>query len=347
MRWFTSTTTPGRTSVGAFPPATLYFMNGNGLGLLAAILSAGPLAAQAAPAADHHQHLFSPALVAMLKASGATPPPVITARDLVALLDSAGIRRAAVLSVGYMYGSPSRTVTDEYAKVRAENDWTAAQAGEYPGRLLAFCGFNPLKDYALEELDRCSRIAGLRHGIKLHLGNSDVQLDNPEHVKQLRRVFEAANRHRMAIVVHMRASISRKRRYGAAPARIFLEQLLTAAPDVPVQVAHLAGTGPGYDDPPADSAMAVLAEACRRKDPRTRRLWFDLAGIVDSSVTPAQAALMVQRIRQAGIERILYGSDAAVSEDRRPREGWAALRRLPLTPDELNRIARNVAPYFQ
>jgi uncharacterized protein len=246
-----------------------------------------------------------------------------------------------------MYGSPSRKVEDEYAKVRAENDWTAAQAAEYPGRLIAFCSFNPLKEYALEELSRCAGKPGLNRGIKLHLGNSDVQLDNPEHVKRLRQVFRAANRHRMAIVVHMRASISKKRPYGAAQGRVFLEQLLPEAPDVPVQVAHLAGTGPGYDDPPADSAMAVLAEAVQRKDPRARRLWFDVAGIVDSTVTQAQAALMVRRIRQAGIERILYGSDAAVTAERRPREGWAAFRRLPLTPDELDRIARNLAPYFR
>ena len=187
----------------------------------------------------------------------------------------------------------------------------------------------------------------MSRGIKLHLGNSDVQLDNPEHVEQLRRIFRAANRHGMAIVVHMRASISRKRPYGAAQARVFLERLLPEAPDVPVQVAHLAGTGPGYDDPPADSAVAFLADAVQRKDPRTRLLWFDLAGIMDSSVTKAQAATIVRRIRQVGVERILYGSDAAVSPEREPRAGWAALRRLPLTAAEFDRIARYVAPYFR
>src|SRR3954464_9193630 len=102
----------------------------------------------------------------------------------------------------------------------------------------------------------------------------------------------------MAIVVHMRPSISRQRPYGLTQARAFLEQLLPEAPDVPVQVAHLAGTGPGYDDHPADSVMAFLAEATHRKDPRTRHLWFDVAGIMDSTVTAAQAALMVQRIRR-------------------------------------------------
>jgi predicted TIM-barrel fold metal-dependent hydrolase len=68
---------------------------------------------------------------------------------------------------------------------------------------------------------------------------------------------------------------------------------------------------------------------------------------MDSSVTPAQAALMVQRIRRVGVDRILYGSDAAVGGNLRPREAWAAIQRLPLTSEELDRIARNVPPYFR
>jgi predicted TIM-barrel fold metal-dependent hydrolase len=314
--------------------------------LVASMVSAGPGARQDAPLVDHHQHLFSPAIAAVL-AAGSGGPQAITARDVVALLDSAGIRRALVLSVAYMYGSPARTLDDEYARVRAENDWTGAQAAEYPDRLRAFCGFNPLKEYALDELARCASNPDLRHGIKLHFANSDVQLDNPAHVEQLRRVFRAANEHRMAIVVHLRASISRNRPYGAAQARMFLEQLLPLVPDIPVQVAHLAGSGPGYDDPAADSAMAVLAEAVEQGEPRTSRLWFDVATVADLNISPANAALVARRIRQVGVERILYGSDAAVGDNLRPREGWAAFRRLPLREDEFARIASNVAPYLR
>ena len=296
------------------------------------------------PVADHHQHLFSPDIVALLgDSSGVTP---LDADDLIPLLDSAGIRRAVVLSVAYMYGSPQRVVEDEYAKVRAENDWTAVQAARYPDRLIAFCGFNPLKDYALEELARCAGDRRFGRGIKLHFGNSDVQLDEPAHVERLRQVFRAANEHGMAIVVHMRASISRKRPYGAAQARIFLEQLLPLAADVPVQIAHLAGTGPGYDDPPADSAMAVLADAVVRGNRYTRRVWFDVASVVDTGISPVNAALVARRIRQVGIERVLYGSDGAVGDNLRPRQSWAAFRGLSLTDDEIARIADNVAPYF-
>ena len=316
------------------------------LQLLVMMLLATAVSGQVAPAADHHQHLFSPAIVKVI-GSGPGGPQQLTASDIVPLLDTAGIRRAAVLSVAYMYGRPSRTIEDEYAKVRAENDWTGAQAALYPKRLLAFCSFNPLKAYALDELERCAKDPNLKHGIKLHFGNSDVQVDNPEHLEQLRRVFRAANQHRMAIVVHMRASISLKRPYGAAQARVFLEQLLPLAPKIPVQVAHLAGTGPGYDDPPADEAMALLAEAFERRDPRTGNLWFDVASCVDVNISAANAALVVKRLRQVGVKRILYGTDAAVGDNLRPRESWAAFRKLPLTEAEFKQIAKNVAPYLR
>ena len=319
--------------------------------VLSAIPAAGFAAAPAkaiAPAADHHQHLFSPAIIALLDP---TPGPdalrALPVEELVGYLDAAGIRRAAVLSVAYMVGRPSRVVEDEYAKVKAENDWTAAQAAKYPDRLRAFCGFNPLKDYALAELERCAATPGLRHGIKLHFGNSDIQLENPAHLARLKEVFRAANRHRMAIAVHMRASISLKRPYGEAQARAFLEQLMPLAPDIVVQVAHFAGTGPGYEDPPANEVMRVFAEAAARKDPHTRMLYFDVASIATPDITPGHAREMVERIRMVGVDRILYGSDAASPGNMKPREACAAFRALPLTEAELERIANNVAPYLR
>lgn len=291
------------------------------------------------PLVDHHQHIFSPPLAALL---GGQP---ITARDVLALLDTAGIERAVILSPAYIWSNARRNIPDDYTKVKAENDWVASQVAENSNRLIGFCGLNPLKDYALAEIDRCSRIPSMSRGIKLHLGNSDVQLENPEHAEKLRRVFSAANEHHMAIVVHMRASISLKRAYGAAQARVFLEQILPAAPDVVVQVAHLAGTGPGYEDPPADSAMAFLADAVQRHDPRTRNLWFDITSVVNREITPATAALVAKRIRQVGVDRVLYGTDAAAGDNLRPRESWAAFRRIPLTEAEFERIAGNVAQY--
>lgn len=312
------------------------------------VMACGAVTAQAAeptPVGDFHQHVFSDEIIQLIGPESGLKP--LRATALLPLLDAAGIRKAVLLSTAYMYGSPNRKVENEYARTRLENDWTAAQAAQFPERLVALCGIAPLRDYALEEIRRCAGKPGLRRGIKMHLGNSDVQLDKPAHVARLAEVFAAANAQRMAIVVHMRANIRNKRPYGAAEARAFLDKVLPAAPDVIVQVAHMAGTGPGFEDPPSREVLATLAEAVERRAPATRRLWFDVASIADRDITPEAAALLVKRIRQVGVSRVLYGSDSAQGDNLRPLDAWAAFRRLPLTDAEFAQIARNMPPYLR
>ena len=279
-----------------------------------------------------------------------TAPPVtsISAKDLVALLDEAGIRRAVVLAMGYTWGSPNRTVENEYEKVKAENDWTSQQVAQYPDRLRAFCSFNPIRAYALDELARCAKDQNLRFGLKLHFANSVVDLHNAEHIEQLRRVFRAANGYRMPIVIHLRSSLSRRLPYGGNEVRIFLKEVLPAAPNVPVQIAHLAGAG-GYDDPTTDEALAVFVDAVSKRMPVAKLLYFEVSGAVglglDLSVEKAR--LIATRIRQLGLDRILFGSDAATAGNLRPRQAWTAFRQLPLTDAEFKTIAENVAPYMR
>ena len=311
----------------------------------AIVIVSGAARAQPTPVADHHQHVFSKEIVKLLGPDSAIKPLPTT--ELIPLLDAAGIRKAVLLSMAYMYGSPRREIANEYALARLENDWTAAQAAQFPGRLIAFCGIAPLKDYALDEIKRCASTPGLKHGIKLHLGNSDVQLDQPAHVQRLAEVFAAANRAGMAIVVHMRASIRNKRPYGAPEAQAFLDKVLPSAPDVPVQVAHLAGTGPGFDDPPARAVLATLAEAMEQRHPATRKLWFDVASIAQDDTMPQDAAELAKRLRQIGMGRVLYGTDSAQGENLRPRAAWAAFRKLPWSEAEFKQVAENVAPYFR
>jgi predicted TIM-barrel fold metal-dependent hydrolase len=310
-----------------------------------AALSFAPVSQAARPpVVDYHQHLFSPAAAALVL--GKPDSTGISARDLVALLDDAGIQRAVVLSMGYTWGKASRApVENEYEHVKAENDWTAQQVAQYPDRLRAFCSFNPLKSYALAELARCSQDPRLRYGLKLHFGNSDVDFDNPENVAQVRKVFAAANGYRMSIVVHMHASIDMKRKYGADQARVFINELLPAAPDVPVQIAHLAGAG-GYDDV-TDSALGVFTEAIAKHDARMKKVWFDASAVARPAMPTPELQRIAARIRQVGVDRVLFGSDAATSTEAYPKAAWEAFQRLPLTPAELRTIAGNVAPYME
>ena len=194
-----------------------------------------------------------------------TTPPVAavkarTAADLIEQLDAAGIKRAVVLSTAYIFEQPSRKADHAAEKLKRDNDWTSKQVAQFPDRLIGFCGLNPLKDYALEELARCAADPNLRRGLKLHFGNSVVDYHNPEHIARVRRVFRAANDRRMAIVAHVRASVTANLPWGREEALIFLNELLPAAPDVVVQVAHLASAGSPQDEG-AQQALEVFVDA--------------------------------------------------------------------------------------
>ena len=289
------------------------------------------------PALDHHLHLFSEALGPVAKGLP------ITAVDLIEQLDEAGIRRAAVFSVAYGFGNPNRPpVEHEYDKVKAENDRVAAEVARYPERLRGFCGVNPLKDYAVAEIARCARMPSMRYGLKLHFGNSDVMLDNPAHVAKLREVFRAANGAGMAIVVHMRSSVTLKRPYGAAQARAFLDEVLPSAPDVTVQIAHMAGAG-GYDDPGVDEAIGVFVDAFARNDARLRHVFIEVSGVAGLGRSRDREPLVAARIRQIGLQRILYGTDGSPPL----QTAWTAFTQLPLTAAEIRTLAGNAAPYMR
>lgn len=270
------------------------------------------------------------------------PGPVLEqpldAERLIALLDAAGIRRAVVLSTGYWFQSPLFKVDDPVRRAREENRWTAEQVARYPDRLVAFCSLNAISDSALALLEECAK-DGRFKGLKLHFGNADIDLTDTEHLRRVRAVFAAANKARLAIVVHARGGDD----YSARHARLLVDELLPAAPDVTVQMAHLWG-GAAF----APEALAVYAEAVAAKHPATRNFVFDVSDAAFAAGTPETAALLAKRMRQIGFDRLYYGSDAAFSGHPDPAASWQAFRKgLPLTDDEFAQIAGNVAPYLR
>lgn len=312
------------------------------LGVLIALLLTGCATAphdtaSPTPRGAFHQHLMSPAIARLWEQQP------FGADALVAQLDAAHIEKAAVLSVAYAWGDERRAFEDADRRISEENDWTAAEVARYPARLTGFCSVNPLREQATAEVERCLGLPHMR-GVKMHFGNSGVDVNNPAHVARLRAVFGAAERRHAAIVVHMRSRTTGPP-YGAAQARAFLEQVLPAAPSAMVQVAHLAGSGPGFPAD-ADAAMGVLADAIAADDPRTRNLWFDVTTVVSTDTPAAEAATVARRIRQVGAGRVLFGSDLSIGGNPAPGESWALFAaRTPLTPAELRTIAANVPPY--
>ena len=326
-------------------PSNAYMTTSRALRMLGCVAIklaiASPGYGQNAPLVDYHQHLFSPELASLMLNGQAAPR--LDGANLIRLLDEAGIERAVVLSTAYIWTQPSRHVPDAAQHLRAENDWTSLQVAQFPSRLIGFCSLNPVSDDALAELAHCVSDPNLRRGLKIHIGNSAADYHRPDHIERLRRVFRAANDAGMAIVVHMRASVTEKLPYGREEAAIFLNEVVSAAPDVPIQIAHLAGAG-GYDDPTTDAALSVFVDAIRRGDPRAKHIWFDVTSVVEATQADAVKNQIARRVRELGPDRILYGTDAPVGANT-PKAGWAMFRSLPLTADEFNTIARNVAPY--
>ena len=271
-------------------------------------------------------------------------PPVAkasTVEQLIAEMDAAGVKRAAVLSVAYWFGNPRRKVEgDEYAQVRAENDWVAERVTRFPTRLVGFCSFNPLKDYALAELDRCTKNPSFE-GLKLHFGNSLVDVLNPQHIEKLRTVFSAANEKRFPILAHLWLS----GKYGREHSEAFLNQVLPVAPNIPIQIAHMAASGPNYH---SDDAFEVYANAAANGDPRMKNVFVDVASMVTRNTRPETLELVARRLRQIGLQRVLFASDRAPGgANDTPKDAWEAFRRLPLTEKEFSTVAGNVAPYMR
>lgn len=286
------------------------------------------------PRVDYHQHLVSAAFQPIVKV------PARDGRALLAALDSAGIAKAVVLSVGYSFADERKNLPDPDGLTRAENDWTSAQVAAANGRLIGFCGANPLRPAALAELERCLSLPGMR-GIKLHFGNGGVTMRDTAHVRRMQQVFGLAQRLRRPVLVHMRARGGGN--YGGEDARVFLSRVVSTAPDIEVVVAHLAYAGPGYPDD--DAVMAAFGEAAERGDPHLRNVYFDVATAVTEETTPENAALVARRIRQVGARRVLYGSDLSPPGGS-VRSGWQIFRdRVPLTTDELRTIAGNVTRF--
>jgi len=314
------------------------------------------------PAADHHVHIRSAdATVALRRVQEAVGQqvagelaPSLAVVDLLAALDEAGIERAAVFSVAYMFGIPDVAFENERELVRAENDYVAGEVNRHPTRLVGFCSVNPLAPYALEEVDRCAELESMV-GIKLHLANSAADLLDEEHLAVLGDLFSRANELGLALAVHMR---TRNPEYGRADAEVFIREVLARSPDVTVQIAHMAGWG-GFDEATASAVGAFVDLLAVDPEPFEDRLFFDLAETVvppqlasgDPELLAQVAAInrgTAETIRRIGPERVLFGTDW-FGAGRLPLSARveAVRNELGLSAPEIEVLLTNIAPYLR
>jgi predicted TIM-barrel fold metal-dependent hydrolase len=297
--------------------------------------------------ADHHMHVRSRAVyeasVALCagKPGCQVPDPghaVVGAADVVAALDEAHVGKGVVLSSAYLFGSPY--LGDQHYDVarmtRAENEYVAAQVAQVPDRLVGFFSVDPLSASAAAEA-RYWAGNGRLQGLKLHFTAAGVHLKDPAQVKRIAGIVRLAGDRRLPMVIHLRASWD----FGAEDTEIFIRDILPAARESTVQVAH-AGGWSGTDRVMLDD-LAAFAAHIARDDPATRHVLFDLSGVVTPATTPEEAAALVALMRRIGLARFVMGSDYDFPTPRATDD--LTREKLPLSGQEWQTLARSCAPW--
>ncbi|MDR9364217.1 MAG: amidohydrolase family protein [Balneolaceae bacterium] len=313
------------------------------------------------PTADHHIHIrseaSSKALVTLQKELTGREIPllVLTGSDqVIKMLDEAEIEHGVLLSVAYFFAAPDVDFPNEYEKVKQENNYISNQAAKYPNRLAAFCIWNPLSDYAQEEIRRCSKLPQVA-GLKLHLANSDVDLRKKDHVQKLSTIFQLTEKLDIAIVIYL---FTRNQDYGKMDASIFVNKVLDNAPNLNVQIAHLGGAG-AFNE----TTSEIIKYFDRASSEKPNILDEDVLFDISATVSNPEAALtrgdtsrtmdirennktLAQKLELLDSNRLLFGTDW-IALSRKPADYSALLKSMPIQSSMLEEIFKNEAPYFK
>ena len=179
------------------------------------------------------------------------------------------------------------------------------------------------------------------------LFRSGFHASSPEQVATLAKFVAKAREARLPIMIHLRGGGP----YPKAEVETFIEKVLPAAGDLPVQIAH--GGGYAGADPATIDSLSAFGDAIARKAPGTANLVFDISGIVLPAKTAealgsndAQLKIFVELMRKIGLDRFVVGSDWPALGPIAPY--YASMQQnLHLSDAEWGQLCRNQAPYFK
>ena len=213
---------------------------------------------------------------------GGEHPHFASGEDVVRALDQVELQRAVVF--GWPFADPGL--------LRYVNDYVAAEAARFVGRLIGFATINPLEAGALPELRRCQGMGLVGVGEL----NCDAQGFALAWEGGVRSVFMTCAEIGWPVLLHASEPVghSYPGKGTATPGRLWrlLQPLLQEVQNLRLCLAHLGGGLPFY------AHMPEVGDLCRR-------LWFDTAAI--PFLYDAQALAVVQELLGPG--RICFGSD--------------------------------------
>jgi uncharacterized protein len=206
-------------------------------------------------------------------------------------------------------------LVDQKYAVR-KNDRIARLISGNKNRLIGLCGVRVLSSWAVEEMDRCLNLEGMK-GLKIHPRTEGVTLDEAGVKDAMVRIINEAQRHNAPILVDAAFQDSEK--------ALEYMKLASEYPEVTFIFAH-SGT--------FDSSWVTARQKLRESGTEfkiSNNIYFDL-----SNCHKASCAFDTEFIRDdVGIDHFLFGSDHPVATQ---QESLDALYDLDLKNDELEAI---------
>ncbi len=255
---------------------------------------------------DFHTHVFSPQIKKNRNKYIDSDPcfailyskkdsRLITADELIASMDESGIDISVILNIGW--------ITHELCV--ETNDYILESMARFPDRLIGFCSVQPQSyEAAIDEIERCAK-EGIRGVGEIR---PDMQLFDPRDEEVMKPFINAVMKHKLMLLSHASEPIGRSYPGKGVLTPEVLYPFISNYPDLIIILAHWGGGLPFY---------ALMPEVNKAM----KNVFFDTA----ASPLLYRPQIYEQVVQLVGAERILFGSDYPLAEQRRALEEVTSL----------------------
>ncbi len=291
---------------------------------------------------DHHVHLMSPRLIKYFKDVGIPfSRPDAAYSDIDTIIKKSKTNQMTLISMAYLFGHPEfGKLENEYETVKAENDYVLKAREKSPKNIKAFCGVNPLKDYALDEVKRCRKLK--IDGIKIHSNANQLYLTEPAHLAKIKPIYKYAAENNLPILLHFDNSHPK---FGEPDIKLFVDKILTDINPATFHIAHF-GTSGGFNAKTKRVIDAFIKQFETNPNIKKHEIMFDISAVaLDKNsegvpkLTDEQFAELAVYARKIGFDKIVFGTDYPLYS---AEEYLNILKtRVKLTDKEIEMILKN------
>ncbi|KAG1654431.1 hypothetical protein GQR58_025056 [Nymphon striatum] len=262
---------------------------------------------------DGHVHIMSPNLIEDWKNLGIPfSKPDYKYSNIDTILNNNGADHIKLIGMGYVYGNPEfYQGNEEYVKVKMENDFLFESAKKHKIKTRPFFAVDPLKDYAIEEIERCLQIND-SSGLKLHFSSSQVYLTEPEHLKKIQSIFKIASENNVPVLLHFD---NWHPKFGRPDVEILADQILKNLEPINLTIAHF-GTSGGFNQKTKNILETFIELFEKDRIPKRHKILFDISAVALDKDSEGVKKLTEDEFKELkiycdkiGYDKIIFGTD--------------------------------------